>query len=231
MNDLVFPAPLPPRLPVRGSRARFPLRRIFCAGRNYAAHAKELGAEAARDAPFFFTKSCFAAVAAGGAVAYPPATRNYQYELELVIAIGAPAFRIAPGDTLSIVFGYACGLDMTRRDLQLAARRQGKPWDMGKDVEESAVVGLIAPASDFTPDATRRLRLSVDGERRQDAALGEMIWSPAELIAALSTYCHLMPGDLLFTGTPAGVGPVGPGARLHGEIDGLDPIDVTLGGE
>lgn len=229
MSGYLFPLPPPPSLAVRGLSQRYPVRRIFCAGRNYAAHAQELGAHAERGAPFFFTKSAASLALSGATIPYPPGTRNFQYEIELVLCIGAEAFRIGEDDAVGAVFGYACGLDMTRRDLQRALRAAGKPWDLGKDVENSAIVGEIAPAADFAPADDARIWLSVDGELRQDAVLSDMLCSPAQLVAELSKFYRLAPGDLVFTGTPAGVGPIDPGARIHGEIAGLTPVEVTIG--
>lgn len=229
MPDFVFPPPPIPSLPVHGLDARLPVRRIFCVGRNYAAHALELGADVPRTAPFFFTKSPSALVGSGQTIAYPPATRNFQYELELVLCLGAEVFRVSEDDAARAVYGYACGLDMTRRDLQRALRGVGHPWDVGKDVEASAVVGEVMPAAAFGTPGSQRIWLSVDGELRQDARLSDMLWSPMALIAALSHFYHLGPGDLIFTGTPAGVAPLAPGARIFGQIEGLAPVEVTIG--
>lgn len=229
MQELVFPPPPVPSLPVRGVGVRLPVRRIFCAGRNYAAHAMELGAEAGRSAPFFFTKSPGALAQSGQTIPYPPGTRNFQYEIELVVCLGAHAFRVSPAEAVEAVYGYACGLDMTRRDLQRALRAAGQPWDLGKDVESSAVVAEITPAGDFGVPDNQRIWLDVDGELRQDARLSDMLWSPMALVAELSKFYHLAPGDLIFTGTPAGVAPLAPGARIHGRIEGLAPVEVTIG--
>ncbi|MFC0218076.1 fumarylpyruvate hydrolase [Pseudochelatococcus lubricantis] len=229
MQELVFPPPVAPTLPVRGLSARLPVRRIFCAGRNYAAHALELGAEAGRSAPFFFTKSPSALAQSGETIPYPPGTRNYQYELELVLCLGSHAFRVSESEAVAAVYGYACGLDMTRRDLQRALRAAGQPWDLGKDVEASAVVAEITPAADFGVPDGQRIWLSVDDELRQDAHLSDMLCSPMALIAELSKFYHLAPGDLIFTGTPAGVAPLAPGARIRGQIEGLTPVEVTIG--
>jgi fumarylpyruvate hydrolase len=227
MNTL-FDLPPAPAVAVLGESAGFPVHRIFCVGRNYEAHAREMGFSVDRDAPFYFTKSPWALCPSGATVAYPPGTQNCHYEMELVLAIGAPAFRIAEADALSIVFGYACGLDMTRRDLQFAARDQGRPWDLGKDFENAAVVAPITRAAAFGSASDQAIRLTQNGETRQDARLGELIWSVPELIADLSMFYHLAPGDLIFTGTPAGVGPIAPGDRLHGTIDGLTPVELAI---
>ena len=225
----LFDLPANPSVPVVGEAARFPVRRIFCVGRNYAAHAREMGSEPDREAPFYFTKSPWAICASGATVPYPPGTQNCHYEMELVVAIGAPAFRIAREEALSIVLGYACGFDMTRRDLQNAAKDQGRPWDFGKDFENAAVLAPITRAADFGVVGDQAIRLTQNGVLRQDSVLSDMIFGVPELIAHLSTFYHLEPGDLLFTGTPAGVGPIAVGDRLVGTIDGLTPVELTIG--
>lgn len=224
---LQFRLPPLPSVAVAGEAARFPVRRIFCVGRNYAAHAAEMGVEVDREAPFYFTKTPWAICHSGARVPYPPGTGNYHHEMELVVAIGADAFRLPVNQASGAVWGYACGLDMTRRDLQLSERARQRPWDLGKDVEQSAVIGPITPARDFTP-ADQRITLSVNGAPRQDARLSEMIWSVPEIIAHLSGFYHLAPGDLIYTGTPAGVGPVVAGDVITGAIEGLAPIELTL---
>lgn len=229
MTQTLFPAPEWPTVPVRGQTARFPVRRVFCVGRNYAAHAAEMGSEVDREAPFYFTKSALAILESGHMRPYPPGTENYHHEMEFVVAIGAPAFRIPVDQAAQAVFGYACGLDMTRRDLQEAAKAKRRPWDLSKDGENSAVIGPITPAADFGAPGDQRIWLSVDGELRQEGRLSDMVWSVPELIADLSRFYHLAPGDLIFTGTPSGVGPVTPGAVIRGDIDGLNPVTLTIG--
>ena len=224
----LFDLPADPTVPMVGEDARFPVRRIFCVGRNYAAHAREMGAEPDREAPFYFTKSPWAICPSGAAIPYPPGTTNCHYEMELVIAIGAPAFRIAAEHALSAVLGYACGFDMTRRDLQNAAKDRGRPWDLGKDFENAAVIGPITRARAFGSIGDKTIRLTQNGIVRQDAVLSDMIFTVPELIAHLSTFYHLAPGDLLYTGTPAGVGPVAEGDVLVGTIDGLAPVELTI---
>ncbi|MFD1509711.1 fumarylacetoacetate hydrolase family protein [Lacimonas salitolerans] len=224
----VFDLPSLPQVPVAGTEATFPVRRIFCVGRNYAAHAAEMGVEVDREAPFYFTKTPWAICQTGSTIPYPLETRDYHYEMEFVVAIGKPAFRVTTDTALEHVFGYACGLDMTRRDLQAQAKDTRRPWDLGKDVEDSAVIAAITPAAGFTP-ADQRITLSVNGAVKQDATLTEMIWSVPEIIAHLSRFYHLQPGDLIFTGTPAGVGPVVAGDSMTGTIDGLAPVALTLG--
>jgi fumarylpyruvate hydrolase len=218
-----------PVVPVEGSDTAYPVRRIFCVGRNYAEHAREMGFEVDREAPFYFTKSATALVHSGETIPYPLATTNYHHEVELVVALGRPAFRVSRDHAQEAVFGYAVGLDMTRRDLQIKAREKGRPWDLGKDFENSAVIGKITRASAFGEIGEQRIRLSVGDAVRQEARLSDLVWSVPELIADLSRFYHLGPGDLIYTGTPAGVGPVGPGARIQATIDGLGAVELTIG--
>jgi fumarylpyruvate hydrolase len=227
--SLLFDLPDRPSLPVTGEDARFPVHRIFCVGRNYADHAREMGLSPVKDSPIYFTKSPAAVCPSGATIPYPLHTEDCHYEMELVVAIGAPAFRIAEADALSVVFGYACGFDMTRRDLQAKARDGRTPWDTAKDFENSGVLAAITRADIFGIPDDQRIALTQNGETRQDARISDMIWSVPELIADLSTYYHLVPGDLIYTGTPAGVGPVVPGDRLEGTIDGLESISLTIG--
>jgi fumarylpyruvate hydrolase len=222
--------PSPRSLPVRGTSARLPVNRLFFVGRNYHAHALEMGrpVDKSVERPFWFTKSPQTLVESGATVAYPPATGNFHHEMELVVAIGAPGFRVSVADAPALVLGYACGLDMTRRDLQLAARDQGRPWDLGKDVEQSSVVSEIVPQA-RTLLERGAIELEVDGVVRQRSDLGKLIWSVAELISDLSGYYHLEPGDLIFTGTPEGVGPVVTGNRLRGKVEGVGAIALEIG--
>jgi fumarylpyruvate hydrolase len=225
----LFDLPPIPSIPVVGEAARYPIRRIFCVGRNYAAHAAEMGIEVDREKPFYFTKSAASAILTGATAPYPPGTDNYHYEMELAVAIGAPAFKVSVADAMSRVYGFGCALDMTRRDLQLSERAHQRPWDLGKDVENSAVFAPITKADAFGPLAGQRIHLELNGEVRQDATLTELIWSVPEIISHLSGFYHLQPGDLIMTGTPAGVGAVKPGDVLTGGIDGLEPIALTIG--
>jgi fumarylpyruvate hydrolase len=229
MNDWIFAPPGIPSVPVDGSAARYAVRRIFCVGRNYAAHAAEMGVAVDREAPFYFTKSPHAVCASGSTTPYPPGTENFHYEMELVVALGAEAFRTPVDRAGDAVFAYGCGLDMTRRDLQLAAREKQRPWDLGKDFEESAILAALMPADRFAEVGPQRISLSVNDELRQDAHLHDLIWSVPEIISHLSGYYHLGPGDIIMTGTPAGVGPVQPGDRIDGAIDGLDPVQLLIG--
>lgn len=229
MSDYLFDPPAVSGVPVRGERRLYPVRRVFCVGRNYAAHAAEMGSQVDREAPFYFTKSPAAVVLSGATVPYPPGTGDFHHEMELVVALGAPVFKAAADEAQRAVFGYACGLDMTRRDLQAAAKERRYPWDIAKDVEQSAVVGEIAPAAEFGAVGPQRIALSVNGRQRQQALLSDMIHGVPEIIRHLSGYYHLGPGDLIFTGTPAGVGAVSPGDEIEGTIDGLSPVVLTVG--
>lgn len=225
---LAFP-PSPPVLAPTSSGEQFPVRRVFCVGRNYAAHAREMGNDPDREPPFFFTAWAETVVPDGSVIAYPQKTANYHYEAELVIAIGEPGRNIAVSDALAHVWGYAAGLDMTRRDLQSEAKALGRPWDTAKNVEQSSPLGLIHKAGEggFAP-GRGRIRLTLNGEVRQDADLDDMIWPVADVIAHLSTLYRIEPGDLIFTGTPAGVGALIRGDICTVEIDGLAPATVTI---
>jgi fumarylpyruvate hydrolase len=223
----VLPLPAPVLAAVDGGDP-FAVRRIYCVGRNYEAHAREMG-HADREPPFFFSKFPDALLASGGELPYPPETADLHYEGELVVALGRPAFRVTPEAALRAVFGYAAGLDMTRRDLQAAAKKAGKPWDLSKNFTGSAVLGPVTPKESWNGPTRGRLQLSVNGELRQDADLSEMIWSVAEVIAHLSGYDRLAPGDLIYTGTPAGVGAVASGDRLEVRVDGLAPCTLAIG--
>ncbi|MEW5424188.1 fumarylacetoacetate hydrolase family protein [Amorphus sp. 3PC139-8] len=226
---MLFDLPTTPAVPVAGEAATYPVRRIFCVGRNYAAHAAEMGYEVDREAPFYFTKSATAIVHSGATVPYPPGTENYHFEMEFVVAIAKPVFKADLAEAEAAVYGYAAGLDMTRRDLQLASREKGRPWDLGKDFEQSAVISEMTKATDFGEIGPQRIWLSVNGETKQDAHLTDLIWKIPELVSHLSGYYHLAPGDLIYTGTPAGVGPVKAGDKIEGGIDGLAPIALTIG--
>lgn len=229
MTQLIFPAPEPVTVPLRDEYAVYPVTRIFCVGRNYADHAKEMGHEVDREAPFYFTKSPAHLIHSGATTPYPPCTQDFHHEMEFVIAIGAPGFRVPETEAMALVLGYAAGLDMTRRDLQGAAKDKRRPWDTGKDFENAAVIGPITRVGDFGAPGPQAISLHLNGKPVQQARLVDMVWSVPELIAHLSTLYHLAPGDLIFTGTPAGVGPVRPGDRLHGEVEGLAPVELTIG--
>ncbi len=230
MTTYLWNPPAPLSLPVRGKAERLPVNRLFFVGRNYHAHAVEMGKPVDKSAerPFYFTKSPQTLVESGATVAYPSETANFHHEMELVLAIGKPGFRVPQAQAHELVYGYACGLDMTRRDLQLAARDKGRPWDLGKDVEQSSVVSEIVPMPGVVLDRGA-LALAVNGQPRQQSDLSKLIWNIRELIADLSLFYHLQPGDLIFTGTPEGVGAVLPGDRISGQIEGVGEITLTVG--
>jgi fumarylpyruvate hydrolase len=188
-----------------------------------------MGFDVDREAPFYFTKPANAITRSGMTVPYPPGTGNFHHEIELVVAIGRPAFRIGVDAAQSAVFGYATGLDMTRRDLQFEAREKGRPWDLAKAFEHSAVIAEIARAEELPEIGPQRIELRINGDIRQDARLSDLVWKIPEIISHLSGFYHLAPGDLIYTGTPAGVGPVLAGDSLHGEIDGLAPVTLSIG--
>ncbi|MFD1881724.1 fumarylacetoacetate hydrolase family protein [Paracoccus pacificus] len=223
MNWLFAPAPQP-SLPIAGEATLFPVHRVFCVGRNYVEHVLEMGNEVDREAPFYFTKSAYA-VSPPGNVAYPPGTSDLHHEVELVLAIGAPLFRATPEQARAAIIAYAVGLDLTRRDLQAQAKEKRRPWDTSKDFEQSAV---IAPLSRATPGPD--IRLSVNGTLRQESGIDQMIFGPVELLCHLSTLYHLEPGDLVMTGTPAGVAPLVVGDQVRAEVDGLPPLEITVTG-
>lgn len=224
--DFVF-APHPvSSLPVVGSELRFPVRRVFCVGRNYADHAREMGATAqaeGREPPFFFTKPGDAVVGGVGEVCvkYPSLTHNLHHEVEMVVALGAGAENATVDAAKDLIFGYAVGLDLTRRDIQAQAKEKGHPWDMGKGFDQSAVAGVIQPVAQVGHPAAGRIWLTVNGQTRQDGDLAAMSWKVADIIANLSTLVRLEAGDLIYTGTPAGVGPLVPGDVLEAGIDGV----------
>jgi len=227
----VFAAPVQAAVPVTGQDALFPVHRIYCVGRNYVDHAKEMG-HTGREAPFFFMKPADAVlpVAAGatGELSYPAQTEDFQHEMELVVAIGKGGSEIAVEDALSHVWGYAIGLDMTRRDVQGAAKKLGRPWDTGKAFEQSAPIGPITPADQAGEIGSAAITLKVNGAVRQNSTIDKLIWNVAETIADLSTYFTLQPGDLIYTGTPAGVAAVQRGDELVGTITGLGELHIKV---
>ncbi|KFB67984.1 fumarylacetoacetate hydrolase family protein [Candidatus Accumulibacter vicinus] len=225
--NYVFPPPPPVSVPVAGGNTLFPVRRVYCVGRNYADHAAEMGADR-REPPFFFSKPADALVPGGGEVAYPPATDNLQHEVELVVALAAGGADIDPTQALDCVYGYAVGLDLTRRDLQLRARDKGHPWDMGKGFDQSAPIAAIHPVATVGHPAHGSIWLKVNGQLRQNGDLEQMSWKVAEVIAQLSTYVTLVAGDLIFTGTPAGVSTVRRGDMLEAGVAGVGEICVRL---
>ena len=206
----------------------FPVRRIYCVGRNYEAHAREMGFEVDREEPFFFLKPADAIEPDGAVIPYPRMTGNYHYEVELVVAIGKEGSEIPVAEARSHVFGYAVGLDMTRRDLQVAAREKGRPWDMGKAFDRSAPCGALVATADAPAVDAATIRLEVNGAVRQQSTIGHLVWSIDEIIHWLSRYVDLAPGDLIYTGTPEGVGAVVAGDVLVATIDGLPPLTVSI---
>jgi fumarylpyruvate hydrolase len=227
MPNFVFPPQPTPTVPVKGG-GDFPITRIFCVGRNYAAHAAEMGHAVDREAPFYFTKSAHAMLLSGQDMPYPPRTNDLHHEMELVVAIESQARNIAQDDALDVVFGYGCGLDMTRRDLQAAAKEKRRPWDTGKDFENAAILGALTPAGEIHALGDLGITLTVNDQVKQQAVLGDMVWSVPEIISDLSTLYTLLPGDLIMTGTPAGVGAVQPGDVLRGEIDSLGSVTTQI---
>ena len=226
MSDFVIAPPAQASLPVRGGGS-FPVRRIFCVGRNYAEHAREMGSDPDREPPFYFTKPADAVLVGGADMPYPPATKDLHHEMELVVAIGTGGRDIAESDALTHVWGYCAGLDMTRRDLQNAAKTTGRHWDMGKGFDHSAPMGELVPAQGIDP-GRGRIELKVNGQTRQVSDLGQMIWSVPEVIANLSRLVELAPGDLIMTGTPEGVAAVVKGDVLEGSIEGVGTVRAVI---
>ena len=229
----VFPPHPQPSLPVAGSEARFPVRRIFCVGRNYADHAREMGAAdqaSGLEPPFFFMKPGDAVVGGEGeiSVSYPPITKNLHHEVEMVVALGAGGANVTVDSAKGLIFGYAVGFDLTRRDIQGKAKEKGHPWDMGKGFDQSAVCSEIHPVSAIAHPASGRIWLKVNGEVRQDGDLADMGWKVADIIANLSTMVRLEAGDLIYTGTPAGVGPIVPGDLLTAGVDGVGTLTARI---
>jgi fumarylpyruvate hydrolase len=225
----VIPPPKQPAVKVHDEQGLFPVRRIFCVGRNYADHAREMGADPQRELPFFFCKPADAVVADGQTIAYPPQTKDLQHEVEFVAAIAKGGASIAVADALDHVFGYGVGIDLTRRDLQQEAKDKRRPWDWGKGFDHSAPCSALQSASRIAHPASARIHLAVNGQLKQDGNLDQMIWPLPDVIAFISQSMRLEPGDLIYTGTPAGVGPVNPGDVLTAEVDGIARLTVTIG--
>ncbi|WP_199099351.1 fumarylacetoacetate hydrolase family protein [Dyella sp. ASV21] len=224
MSYAITPPRLP-SLPIVGSEQRFPVRRIFCIGRNYAEHAREMGATVDKDTPLFFCKPADAVVTDGADVPYPQATHDLHHEIEMVVALGAGGRDIPVDQAASLIWGYGVGLDLTRRDLQAVAKAKAHPWDVAKAFDHSAPVSALRPAADASLDADTTLTLSINGELRQQGRLGDMVHGVAEIIAILSTLFELKAGDLIFTGTPAGVSALHRGDRFHAELAGVATLD------
>ncbi|MEN2792366.1 fumarylacetoacetate hydrolase family protein [Sphingomonas oligophenolica] len=224
----VEPAPRPSVAVSDGSA--FPVRRIWCVGRNYSDHAREMGGDPDREPPFFFAKPADAVVADGSILPFPAATGDLHHEVELAVAIGQAGFDLSPEQALAAIFGYAVALDMTRRDLQAEAKKAARPWDMGKGFDRSCPIGALRPAAEIGNVIQGAIRLVVNDTPRQEGDIADMIWTPAECVAALSRLVELAPGDLILTGTPAGVGPVHRGDRLRASIDGVGSLSITYAG-
>ena len=230
MTAYAFPPAPTPSVAIEGEAARFPVRRIFCVGRNYAEHTREMGGDPTREKPFFFTKPADAVVADGTTLPFPPETSDVHHEIELVVAIGNAGFDVAPERVRDLIFGYAVGIDLTRRDLQAEAKKAGRPWDWAKGFDNSAPIGAIRRAAQVGHPSSGRIWLAVNGAVKQDADIADLIWSVPELVATISRSMKLQPGDLIMTGTPAGVGPVHRGDALTGGVDGVGTIAVTFAG-
>jgi fumarylpyruvate hydrolase len=228
MNTIIPLWPVP-AVPVAGSAALFPVRRIYCVGRNYAEHAREMGGNPEREPPFFFMKPA-EAIVTDGRMAYPSRTADLQHEVELVVALARGGRDIPAAAALDCVFGYAVGLDMTRRDIQGELKAKGRSWEMGKAFDQSAPISSIVPAERIGHPQRGAITLKVNSQPRQHGDLADMIWPVADIIANLSGYVTLLPGDLIFTGTPVGVGRVEAGDRLEGAIEGVGALSVTIGG-
>jgi len=230
MTQYLFAPPAVESVQIVGRDERYPVKRLFFVGRNYHAHAVEMGrpVDKSVERPFYFTKSRDTLLASGSTTAYPPETKNFHFEMELVVAIGKPGFRVKAEDAHDIIYGYAAGLDMTRRDLQLVARDKGRPWDLGKDVEESSVCSAIVPMPGVVVEQGD-ISLAVNGQVKQSSNVDRLIWNIREIIADLSLFYHLQPGDLIYTGTPEGVGAVLPGDQITGEVAGIASVALTIG--
>ncbi len=226
--NFVFDPPRPPSVAITGSAARFPVRRIFCVGRNYADHVREMGNDPKSEPPIFFTKPADAAVESGAAIPYPAHTENLHHEVELVVALGRGGANISAADAMACVWGYGVGVDLTRRDRQAEAKKAGAPWDTAKGFDLSAPVSALTLAAQAGDVANARIWLKVNGETRQDASTGGMIWSVPEIISSLSSWWELKPGDLIFTGTPEGVSALKPGDRIECGVAGLSELRFTI---
>jgi fumarylpyruvate hydrolase len=230
MTSYLFTPPAVQSLAIRGKTERFPINRLFFVGRNYHAHAVEMGkpVDKSVERPFYFTKAPQTLTPSGATVAYPPETKNYHFEMEMVIAIGKAGFGVSADQAHEVIYGYAAGLDMTRRDLQLVARDKGRPWDLGKDVEQSSVCTEIVPMPGVVI-SQGAIALEVNGQTKQSSNVDKLIWDVREIIADLSLFYHLQPGDLIYTGTPEGVNAVLPGDKITGRVEGVAEVALTVG--
>lgn len=228
MPEKLFEISPRPVVAINGEVRVFPINRIFCVGQNYAAHAAEMGSTADYEAPFYFTKSPAAVEVSGATIAYPQGTSNYHFEMEFAVYLGSGGKDIARDSAMDAVYGFGCALDMTRRDLQVAAKDKKRPWDVSKDFEQAAVLAPITIKSDFGRINRQRISLSVNGAVRQDSTLDDLIHDVPAIIADLSTFYHLTAGDVILTGTPAGVGPVVAGDKIRGSVSGLSDIALDI---
>ncbi|WP_151637659.1 fumarylacetoacetate hydrolase family protein [Noviherbaspirillum aerium] len=229
MSDYVIAPPAQASIAVSGSQQRFPIRRVFCVGRNYEAHAREMGNDPTREPPFFFMKPADAVVPAEGTLPYPPLTEDLHHEIEMVVAVGKAGVNLDAADALDVVWGYGVGVDLTRRDLQNVAKKMSRPWDWAKGFDASGPCGAIVPVERTGHPQAGRVWLAVNGDVRQEGDLNELIWPVADVLAYISQSVALAPGDLIFTGTPAGVGPLQPGDRVTGGVAGVAEIAFTMG--
>jgi len=229
MAEFVFTPPSQASVAVEGSSQRFPIRRVFCVGRNYAAHAREMGKDPDREPPFFFSKPADAVVPADGAIPYPSLTSNLHHEVELVVAISGHGADVSPKDALELVWGYGVGVDLTRRDIQDVAKKLSRPWDWAKGFDSSAPCSPLRPVSKAGHPSEGRIWLEVNGTVRQEGNLDEQIWPVADVISYVSQAVALQPGDLIYTGTPAGVGVLNPGDVVHGGVEGIGQFTFTIG--
>jgi len=229
MTGFVITPPAAPALAVAGSDQTFPLRRVFCVGRNYAAHAREMGADPDREPPFFFTKPADAVVPASGTVPYPTSTQDLHHEVELVVALKGGGSNVSPEQALDLVWGYGVGVDLTRRDLQEVAKNTGRPWDMSKGFDASGPCSPLQPVAATGHPQEGRVWLEVNGQVKQEGNLNEMIWPVADTIAYLSRFVALQPGDVIFTGTPSGVSKLNPGDTVRGGVEGVTTFEFTIG--
>ncbi len=230
MSTYLFSPPAVQSLAIRGKTERFPINRLFFVGRNYHAHAVEMGkpVDKSVERPFYFTKAPQTLLESGATMPYPPETNNFHFEMEMVVAIGKPGFRVSQDQAHSIIHGYAAGLDMTRRDLQLVARDKGRPWDLGKDIEHGSVCSEIVPMEGQIMDSGA-IALEVNGQTKQSSDVNKLIWNVREIIADLSLFYHLQPGDLIYTGTPEGVGAVVPGDKITGRVQHVAELSLQIG--
>jgi fumarylpyruvate hydrolase len=230
MTNYLFPPPSTPSVAIQGRPELFPVNRLFFVGRNYHAHAVEMGkpVDKSVERPFYFTKSPHTITSSGSTIPYPPETKNYHFEMELVVAIGKAGFRMKAEDAHTLIYGYATGLDMTRRDLQLVARDKGRPWDLGKDVENSSVISEIVPMQAKIIDSGA-IALEVNGKTMQSSNVDKLIWNIREIIEDLSKFYHLEPGDLIYSGTPEGVNAVHSGDKITGRVEGISEITLNIG--